>query len=354
MKSRMATLQDNIGREMLDAYISTSPYTVRYYTGNTSGGTLVVPQEGDATLFVTPLEQYAAEDQAKGCAIESYQQHELSAKLRGKLGGTHSIGFDELSYKFLNELGKRLPDIKLDQKPDLIWRQRRYKDESEVRLMEKAGELADHAMEALRGKLAVGVSEYELAATASYAMMAEGAESHGFDPIVASGPASAYPHSSPTERKVQRGDLIVVDIGATYKGYRSDITRTFIAGRPDEKQKGIYDAVSLSHNTAYMEMKVGASCKGVDTAAREVIVGAGHGPEFVHSLGHGVGLEIHEPPAVSPRSEETLGIGDVISDEPGIYVHGYGGVRIEDTVLIGAGGPRRLTNSPRGIDWAIF
>jgi Xaa-Pro aminopeptidase len=300
------------------------------------------------------MEQYAAEDQAKGCKVEQYQQPELVARLGKKLGGINSAGFDDLNFKLLDQLGKLLPELNLVQKQDLIWKQRRYKDTAEIKLMERAGKLADHAMEALRGKLAIGVTEYELAATASYAMMVEGAESHGFDPIVASGPTSAYPHSSPTKRRVRIGDLIVVDIGATHRGYRSDITRTFIAGYPDVRQMGIYEAVLRAHDAAYAVMRDGASCKGVDAAARQVIEEAGHGPEFVHSLGHGVGLEVHEPPAVSSRSEETLGTGDVVSDEPGIYIHGYGGVRIEDTVLITSGGPKRMTNSPRGIDWAIF
>ena len=352
MSGRIAILQENLARETIDALVLTSPYNVRYYTGNFSGGFLIVTS-GEATLLVNPLELYAAEDLAKGCAIERYQQPELIAKLIEVLGTRRLVGFDDLAHKTLSMLAKQLSETRFEQRQDLVWKQRRYKDEGEIRLMEEAGRLADVAVEALRGKLAVGMSEYELAAVASYTMMSEGAESHGFDPIVASGPASAYPHSFPSERKVQRGDLIVVDIGATYKGYRSDITRTFIVGNPNGKQRSLYDAVLRAHDAAYNEMRGGASCKGVDAAARMVIEDTGHGPEFVHSLGHGVGLEVHEPPSVSPRSDEVLGVRDVISDEPGIYIHGYGGVRIEDTVLIESGGPRRLTNSPRGIDWVV-
>jgi Xaa-Pro aminopeptidase len=154
--------------------------------------------------------------------------------------------------------------------------------------------------------------------------------------------------------KIKKGDLIVVDMGALYRGYCSDITRTFIAEKPDAKQREIYGTVLRSHETTFSAMKPGAKCRDVDTVSRKVIEDAGYGANYTHSLGHGIGLEIHEPPAVSQRSAETLQVGNVVSDEPGIYIRGYGGVRIEDTVLITRDGAERLTDFPRDIDKASF
>jgi Xaa-Pro dipeptidase len=185
-------------------------------------------------------------------------------------------------------------------------------------------------------------------------MMKGGAEAHAFEFTVGSGKRSAYPHASSTGRKIEKGDLIVVDIGATYQGYCSDITRTFIAGKADAKRRELYETVLRSHDATYAVMKPGASCREVDTTSRKIIEDAGFGDYYTHSLGHGIGLEIHEPPSVSQRSNETLVVGNVVSDEPGIYIHGFGGVRIEDTVLITRGGSRRLTEFPRDIEKVTF
>jgi Xaa-Pro aminopeptidase len=228
------------------------------------------------------------------------------------------------------------------------------KDRRELKLMREAGRIADAAMEALVRILAVGEKEHRLAAEASYAMMREGAEAHAFEFTVGSGSRSAYPHASSTSKKIESGDLVVVDIGATYCGYCSDITRTFIAGKPDAKRAEIYETVLRSYDAAFTAMKPGVYCREVDAVSRKVISEAGYGRNYSHSLGHGVGLEIHEPPSVSQNSDEVLRDGNVVSNEPGIYIRGFGGVRIEDTVLITNGGPRRLTDYPRDIDVATF
>ncbi len=154
-------------------------------------------------------------------------------------------------------------------------------------------------------------------------------------------------HRAP-DRKIEKGDLIVVDIGASYNGYCSDITRTFIAGKPDAKRRELYETVLRSYDATYAIMKHGASCREVDATSRKVIEDAGYGPNYTHSLGHGIGLEIHEPPSVSQRSNETLVKGNVVSDEPGIYIHGFGGVRIEDTVLITERWGKKANELPEG------
>jgi Xaa-Pro dipeptidase len=265
-----------------------------------------------------------------------------------------SVGFDDLPLSLLNRLEKRLPGIAFRQDQNVVWVQRSVKDATELKLIKESGKLANAAMEALVRILLVGEKEHRLAAEASYAMMKEGAEAHAFEFTIGSGPRSAYPHASCTGRKIERGDLIVVDIGASYCGYCSDITRTFIAGKPDAKRAEIYETVLRSYDAAYTAMKPGVYCRDVDAVSRKVISDAGYGRNYSHSLGHGVGLEIHEPPSVSQSSNEILRNGNVVSNEPGIYIHGFGGVRIEDTVLITKGGPRRLTDYPRDMGAATF
>ena len=161
---------------------------------------------------------------------------------------------------------------------------------------------------------------------------------------MASGVSSAFPHGGCSDRKIQKGDLVVVDVGATYKSYRSDMTRTFVAGTPSEKQKKLYQTVKTAQDKAFEAVKPKVKAADVDAAARKVIADASYGEYFVHGLGHGVGLEIHEPPTLSPDSKDTLAAGNVVTVEPGVYLVGYGGIRIEDTVLVHKNGAEKLTN----------
>jgi Xaa-Pro aminopeptidase len=356
MANRIAKLADKIAECGLDAYVASRSSNIRYYTGSIGGSHLIVTPDRDPLLLVGVLDENVARDQASDCAVDTYTPASLLEIFADALRGSHSVrvGFDDLPLQLLARIRRRLPEVCFTQNQEEVWRQRMVKDAGEIRLMSEAGRLADVAMQALKDKLAIGATEYELAAEASYAMMREGAEAHSFEFTVGSGPRSAYPHASVTDRKIARGDLIVVDIGAAHGGYCSDITRTFVAGKPDGKKATIYDAVLRSHEAAFGEMKPGAGCREVDGVSRRIIEEAGYGTNYTHSLGHGVGLEIHEPPSVSQRSAERLEAGNVVSDEPGVYIHGYGGVRIEDTVLLTPKGPRRLTNFPRELEDAVF
>ena len=191
-----------------------------------------------------------------------------------------------------------------------------------------------------------GVKEKDVAAEIEYAMRKAGSDGTAFETIVASGVTSAFPHGSNLEKTICKGDLVVVDLGATYRFYRSDITRTFIAGKASEKQTRIYETVKLAQQKAFETIKHGVLASEVDLAARQVIEQAGFGEFFVHNLGHGVGLEVHEAPILSPESKDILMVGNVVTDEPGIYVPGFGGVRIEDTVLVTKNGAEILTIGP--------
>ncbi len=356
MPNRITKLADKLAEYQLDAYIVARPQNIRYYAGSIGGSYLIIAPDADPLLLVSALDENVVRDQARDCGVETYSPSTLLNQLAGLLRDAHpsTVGYDEIPLASIERFSRRTPEIRLRQDQDIVWEQRMVKDAGEVELMREAGRLADAAMEALWEKLGVGVTENQLAAEASYAMMREGAEAHAFEFTVGSGPRSAYPHASNTERKITKGDLIVVDMGATYRGYCSDITRTFIAGKPDARQRNIYETVLRSHEATFSSMKPGVKCKEVDTVSRKVIEEAGYGVNYTHSLGHGVGLEIHEPPSVSQRSTETLYAGNVVSDEPGIYIRGYGGVRIEDTVLITNGGAERFTEFPRDIAKATF
>jgi Xaa-Pro aminopeptidase len=185
-------------------------------------------------------------------------------------------------------------------------------------------------------------------------MRKKGAADYAFPFIVASGSRSAYPHAGVSDRKIKKGDLITIDMGARHKGYCADLTRTFIMGEPTEKQRIIYTAVYDANIAAFPYYKEDNKGIDVDKVSRDIIDKAGYGEYYVHSLGHGLGLEVHEPPSLSKRSKDTIEAGNVISNEPGIYLHGYGGVRIEDSVLITKEKPVNLTKFPKSLDEIII
>ena len=213
-------------------------------------------------------------------------------------------------------------------------------------MIREACRIASIGMQTAKEIMWLGTKEKDAAAEIEYAMRKAGSDGVAFETIVASGATSAYPHGSNLERTIQDGDFVIVDIGATHKFYRSDLTRTFIASRATYHQAAIYDAVKLAHEKALEAIKPQVAASEVDRAARRVIEEAGFGECFVHNLGHGVGLEVHEAPFLSPDSKDILAIGNVVTDEPGIYVPGLGGVRIEDTVLVTKNGAEVLTAGP--------
>jgi Xaa-Pro aminopeptidase len=199
----------------------------------------------------------------------------------------------------------------------------------------------------MREWLRLGVSELEAANELEYFMRANGAEGLAFASIVASGPNSANPHAVPTGRLLQRGDFVVLDFGARYRGYCSDMTRTVCLGEASAKQRRVYETVLAAHEAGKQAIAPGVAASSVHEAAAAVIAAAGFGDYFLHSLGHGVGLEVHEEPTLHPKSEAVLQEGNVVTVEPGIYLPGVGGVRIEDFGVVRAGGFESFTASPR-------
>jgi Xaa-Pro dipeptidase len=349
---RLGRLIESLEQAHLDAYLISKEQNIYYYTGAISGGLLIVAPETDPLLLAPRLNFAIAQAQASGCKVKPYTKENLIEQIGDALKKVNprTVGFESLSLELYQKLQNQFCNIELKALADLVWNMRCVKDATEQKLIRKAGDLADIGMEAVREQLREGMSEHEVAAEAAYAMMRNGAEGLAFSTIVASGPRSAYPHAGVTDRRIQRGDFVTIDMGATYREYRSDTTRTFIIGEPTDKQAKIYETVLRANETALPEIKDGAKGNEVDRVARAIIEEDGYGEYFVHSLGHGVGLEVHEPPSLSKTSKDTLKVGNVVTDEPGIYIPGFGGVRIEDTVLITSSGPVRLTRFAKDLD----
>ena len=230
---------------------------------------------------------------------------------------------------------------------ELLWTLRRVKDDEELDAMVAAQRIAEKALDQILEEIRPGVTEKEIAARLQYLMLHFGAEDMSFDPIVVSGPNGSLPHGVPGERTFQNGDFVTMDFGCIYHGYCSDMTRTVAVGFATEEMQRIYQIVLAAQQAGIAAARAGVTGREVDDAARSIISAAGYGSYFGHSFGHGVGVEIHESPSASPSYDTALPAGAVISAEPGIYLPGKLGVRIEDVILLTAEGCRNLTKAPK-------
>jgi Xaa-Pro aminopeptidase len=226
---------------------------------------------------------------------------------------------------------------------------REVKDAAEIERIAAAQALTDDGFRMILERLAVGRTEREIALELEVYLRENGSEGVAFDSIVASGPNSALPHAHPTERAIRPGDFVKLDFGARIGGYCADMTRTVVVGSPSDEQRAIHEAVRAANLAGLTAVAAGRTGAEVDAAARAVISAAGYGDRFGHGLGHGVGLEVHEAPSVSARGTDPLKAGAVVTIEPGVYVPGLGGVRIEDLVVVEEGGCRNLTRSPKDL-----
>jgi Xaa-Pro aminopeptidase len=324
----------------VDALLVTELVNVRYLTGYTgSNGLTVVGPE--TRVFVTDFRyvQQAAE-QVDPSFERRQAQHELTDAIEEMLpGGSLRLGFEEahLSVRDHARLRSQLPArIELVPVEGLVEQLRAVKDHDEVTRIQEATKLADAAFDDLLRDGLGGRTERELAFNLMVAMHRQGAAGPSFDAIVAAGPHGAFPHASPRDVEVTPGQLVVIDWGAVLGGYCSDCTRTVYVGggEPTAEERAIYELVLRAQLTGLDAIRAGASTRDVDASARAVIDEAGHGDQFGHGLGHGVGLDVHEAPRLSPRSDSSLEAGNVVTVEPGIYLPGELGVRIEDLVVV--------------------
>jgi len=264
-----------------------------------------------------------------------------------KAGTRVGIDGNTLSYEEFRTLKKMLPGVKFLPKAGVVEDLASVKDQSEIRSIKKAVAITDRTFDEILPLIRPGVRELDIAAEISYRQRRHGAERDAFDTIVASGPRSALPHGQASTRKIGRGELVTLDFGCVVDGYHSDMTRTVAVGKIGSREKKIYALVLDAQTRAVDAVRAGIRTRDLDAVARTVIRKGGYDKYFRHSLGHGIGLQIHEAPRISVQSRSVLKAGQVITVEPGVYVSPLGGVRIEDDVVVTADGGVVLNRSPK-------
>ncbi len=349
--NRIDSLKQAVFREgEFDGFLIFDSANLIYFTGFSGANALLIPKDGKNTVYVYNVNYEKARAEGEPFRVELVKHNEnLMAKIASQIKELKikTLALDTLSIESWVALAKEVRrKTKLEVKGNIVCGLRRIKDKKEIELMRRAAELTSEGMRVASETVNAGAREYEVSAEIEYTMRKQGSYGTAFETIVASGSSSAFPHGGCSDREIRKGDLVVVDVGATYKNYRSDMTRTFVAGTPSEKQKTLYRIVKTAQEKAFEALNPNVKAKDVDAAARKIIADAGYSEYFVHSLGHGVGLEVHEPPILSPNSKDVLAVGNIFTIEPGIYLVGYGGVRIEDTVLVQRSGVEKLTKGP--------
>lgn len=346
MDERIKTVLDHYNIEGL---LVSGEANMRYLSGF-SGGT--------GYLLFTPRGQYVltdsrytvqAEEEAEGFQVIDVAGG-YAARLESLLKGTVSrLGFEgeKVLYASYAGLKESLPGQELVPIRGELDALRMVKEGWELERIARAEEIGDRAFDEILGLLRPGMTELEVAAHLEFSMKKQGAEGLSFDTIAASGPNSAKPHAVPTERKLEAGDFLTMDFGCRWNGYCSDMTRTVVIGKASKQQREIYETVRQAQLTGLEAVCAGKTGEEIDRAARAVIEGAGYGDCFGHGLGHGVGLEIHEEPRLSRAGQTVLRPDMTVTVEPGIYLKGFGGVRIEDLVAVTPEGCRNLTHSPK-------
>lgn len=347
---RRAALRSRLGERDLDALLVVDLRNVRYLTGFTgSNAALLVHADGDEQTVFCIDGRYLTQSAKQVPDLERLIDRPCApalAKLAGakKYGRTgyesHRVTVDELDV-LTEEAGK----AELVRAAGLVEELRIVKDDAEIEALRMACAAADRALADLieHGGLRPGRTELEVARELETRMLDHGAAGPAFESIVAAGANSAVPHHRPTDAPLTTGDLVKLDFGALVDGYHSDMTRTFVLGAPADWQRELYDLVAAAQAAGRAALAPGVDVKDVDRAAREVIEAAGHGEEFLHGLGHGVGLEIHEAPSLAKTGAGRLSAGMAVTVEPGVYLSGKGGVRIEDTLVVRDGDPELLT-----------
>ncbi|MPZ87277.1 MAG: M24 family metallopeptidase [Nitriliruptorales bacterium] len=353
-RERRERLRARLRKRGLDALLVTRRVNIRYLTGFTgSAGTLLVTADGGADLFVSDgrySEQAAAEvpDLERGTSRGTGW---LADRLgdRGVLGlESHAVSWDRV-----RALEDDLPGVRVVPAPRHVEELRQVKDAGELELLAQACALGDAAFAGVLEWLAPGVTERQVARRLERDLVDRGAEEVAFPPIVASGPNSARPHHRPGDRPLARGDLVVMDFGARVGGYCGDMTRTIAVGPPPQELRAVHDLVLAAEREGVRAAVDGAPVKAVDATCRDIITAGGRGESFVHPTGHALGLEIHEDPILRGDAAGTLRAGMAVTVEPGVYLPGLGGVRIEDTVAVrpptphDPAPPEVLTRAPR-------
>ena len=361
--NNLERLKNLLRRQNLDALLVTQPDNRRYLSGYTAGdmnisessGVLLIPRRGKPLLLTDFRYQLQAQREAAGFEVRLYQRG-LFPLLKGILAelGIKSLGFE--SHYFLHQTAIKLQKLAVETQvelvpvTDLVERLRICKNPDELTKIRAAVRLNEEVFQEVYQQLAPGMSERQVARRLESLMREKGAERPSFDTIVAGGPNGALPHAVPGDRPLQEGEPIVIDMGLVLDGYCSDMTRTVVLGKLDEITQERFRLVRQAQLTGMAAVKAGVTGREVDRAARQVIAAAGYGPTFGHSLGHGVGLAVHEPPSLSMRYHRKLQAGMVVTVEPGIYLPEWGGIRLENMVVVTESGCEILNKDSTFLD----
>jgi Xaa-Pro aminopeptidase len=351
-RRRLSALADGLTAAHVDGLLVTSLPNIRYLTGFSGTSALLFVSAREVILVTDFRYQTQITHEVGDLARISIEAQSLWAGVWQQLASlpyVEVIGFESAhllhrDFQRLLEAGARWqwrPTM------DLVETLRERKDDGELALIEAANGIATRALESAVKLVRVGMTELEVAGALEKSLRDEGSEGFPFPSIVASGPRSALPHARSSTRQIERGDFLLLDFGAETGGYCADVTRTFVVGRASDEQREVYEVVRVANENAARRVRAGMSGKDADAIARDYIEQRGYGDLFGHSLGHGLGLEVHEAPRLARTADGALAEGAVVTIEPGIYRPGWGGVRIEDDVFLGASGPKILTSFPR-------
>lgn len=349
---RIDALKKAMAEIGIEAMLVSGAENVTYLSGFTGGDSLclICPQ---ANYFITDFrytEQAANECTGFNVVMHKRPNTTINDIISGTIKslGILKMGFEDniMTYKTYEGLKKALgDDIELIGAGGAIEEIRKIKSNDEIKCIEKAADIADKAFSRLLPKIKTGATEMELVAELEYEMIKLGSQGKAFDTILVSGKKTSLPHGMPGDKVLEEGDFVTLDFGASIGGYKSDMTRTLVIGKAAKEQKRIYDLVYRAQINALDAVTAGVLGSVPDMVAREVF--GDMAIHFGHGLGHGVGLEIHENPRLSKESEDVLQAGNIVTVEPGLYIEGWGGVRIEDTVIVTKDGCRRLTKTPK-------
>lgn len=342
MSARIRSLQAQL--PVASSILVTDPLNIRYLCGFTGSFSylLVGPEESylftDSRYDIQSREETSGVNITIGRSVKEFIRDTCPTETVLLEGHDVSIDFHQQLLK--------LDRFKFESTSSMIEKLRIIKDDQELELMQRAGDISVNGLRALLEMPMVGKSEKQIAIMLERCMIDMGAEKLAFDSIVASGPNSAIPHHQPTDRIVQQGDLLKIDFGAQVRGYKSDCTRTFVIGKPNDFQRDLFESVLSAQTAGRLALSNGIAVSQIDQTVRDHLTTHEYGATFQHGLGHGVGLAIHEDPFLSVKNDTRLTSGTVVTIEPGMYVESRGGVRIEDTVVITDDGYRNLTDFP--------
>ncbi|HEX8850119.1 MAG TPA: aminopeptidase P family protein [Gemmatimonadaceae bacterium] len=350
--ARLEALRNAIEVAHLDGLLLTGLANIRYVTGFSGTSALLFVSQRDAVFLTDFRYETQAAEQVGDIAQIHIEAQSLWSRLWSILPsqpGLEVLGFESAhiehrDFQRLLEAGARWqwrPTV------DVVEALREPKDAGELALIRRAADVACDALDATVPQLHAGMSELAVAGVLERCLREAGSEGFPFPTIVASGERSALPHARSSSRELRRGDFLLLDFGAEVEGYCSDITRTFVVGRASDEQRAIYEIVREANRLAASAVRAGMRGRDADALARDYIERCGYGPLFGHSLGHGIGLEVHEAPRLARTAESVLPLDSVVTIEPGIYRPGWGGVRVEDDVHLAARGPQLLTRFPR-------